>query len=361
LRLFRSQRGVLARTGDERRRMSVAVLIASKDGSATVGATVRSAVTQADVFVVSDGSSDETAAVAREAGAHVLELTENIGKPAAIHRALTQLQLPDRYDAIAVLDDDTTIAPDFVARAVEQFRDGVAIVVGRTITRWTHENRWNVWLGARAYAYWRYQATLRRGQSALGVMNCISGSNSVFRSTVLAQVAVERTPYIVDDTYWTLETHRRKLGRIVYAPRAHAWICDPITFGDWYRQNLRWLWGMYQGIAGHRVGLRRSRFDAASLLLMLDWTAYVLGFPITIVAVVWFGWFSLHLALFYLAGYFGWTMLAAVATKKWRMILMTPAIALIDVVYRATFVHALVKVIREPRVSSCRWVSPARY
>jgi predicted Zn-dependent protease len=106
--------------------MSVAILVASKDGAGTVGATVRSAVTQADVYVVSDGSCDETAAVAREAGAHVLELAENIGKPAAIHRALTKLRLPDRYDAIAVLDDDTTIAPDFVARAIEQFRKALA-------------------------------------------------------------------------------------------------------------------------------------------------------------------------------------------------------------------------------------------
>jgi cellulose synthase/poly-beta-1,6-N-acetylglucosamine synthase-like glycosyltransferase len=341
--------------------MRVAVLVASKDGAATIRATVHSAVTQADVYVVSDGSSDATAEVARAAGAQVLELTENLGKPAAIHRALNELRLTERYDAIAVLDDDTIIAPDFIARAVEQFRKGVAIVVGRTITRWNHENRWNVWLAARAYAYWRYQATLRRGQSALGVMNCISGSNSLFRSSVLAEVAVERTPYIVDDTYWTLETHRRKLGRIVYAPRAHAWICDPITFRDWYRQNLRWLWGMYQGIVGHRVGIRRTRFDAAALLLMFDWTAYVLGLPVMVALVVWLGWFSLHLALVYFAGYLAWTVIAAVATRKWRMVLMTPAIAVIDVIYRVTFVHALVKVVREPRVSSCRWVSPARY
>ena len=60
-------------------------------------------------------------------------------------------------------------------------------------------------------------------------------------------------------------------------------------------------------------------------------------------------------------GYVLWTALASVATKKWRIVVMTPAIALIDIVYRVTFVHALVKTIRQPRVSSCRWVSPARY
>ena len=339
----------------------MAVLVASKDGSATIGATVRSAVAQADVFVVSDGSSDATATVARAEGAQVLELGENIGKPAAIHHALTTLRLAERYDAIAILDDDTTIAPDFIARAVAQLDDGVAIVVGRTSTRWTDENRWNVWLGARAYAYWRYQATLRRGQSALGVMNCISGSNSVFRASVLAQVVVEQTPYIVDDTYWTLETHRRKLGRIVYAPDAHAWVCDPLNLRDWYRQNLRWIWGMYQGIAGHRVGRHWTRFDATFVLLILDWCAYVLGAPLALGLVIWLGWFSLHLVLLYAVGYIAWTGLAAIATRKWRIAVMTPAIVVIDVIYRVVFIHALVKTIREPRVTTCRWVSPVRY
>jgi poly-beta-1,6-N-acetyl-D-glucosamine synthase len=354
-------RRTVVRSDPDSETKRAAVLIASKDGSSTIEATVRSAVCQTAVFVVSDGSSDGTAAIARNAGATVLELSDNVGKPAAIYRALAHFRLTERFEAITSLDDDTTIAPNFVARALERLSDSVAIVVGRTSTRWPRANRWNVWLGARAYAYWRYGATLRRGQSALGVMNCISGSNSMFRSSVLAEVAIENTPYIVDDTYWTLETHRRKLGRIVYAPEAHAWVCDPLNFRDWYRQNLRWIWGMYQGIHGHRVGLRRTRFDVASALLMLDWTAYVVGLPVTVALIVWFGWFSMHLVLAYVIGYVLWTSIAAVATKKWRILAMMPAIAVIDIIYRITFVHALVKTIRQPRVSSCRWVSPARY
>jgi poly-beta-1,6-N-acetyl-D-glucosamine synthase len=361
MRHFLSERESLARTDSSIETRRVAVLVASKDGAATIGATVSSAIDQCDVFVVSDGSTDATAAVARAAGAHVLELTENVGKPAAIYRALHELAIIDSYDAVAILDDDTTIAPDFIERALGRLKPGVAIVVGRTSTRWTHENRWNVWLGSRAYAYWRYQATIRRGQSALGVMNCISGSNSLFRASVLRDVVVENTPYIVDDTYWTLETHRRNLGRVVYEPDAHAWICDPLTLRDWYRQNVRWIWGMYQGIIGHRIGRRFSRFDVACVLLMLDWAGYVAGFPILLALAIWFGWFSVHLAVLYVAGYVAWTALAAAATRKWRIVVMTPAIIAIDLIYRLTFVHALVKAIREPRVRSCRWVSPVRY
>ena len=94
---------------------------------------------------------------------------------------------------------------------------------------------------------------------------------------------------------------------------------------------------------------------------MLDWAAYVFGLPLLIGLTIWLGWFSLHFLVIYLTGYFAWTTLAALATRQWRIVVMTPAIMLIDVIYRITFVHALVKTIRQPRVSTCRWVSPVRY
>jgi cellulose synthase/poly-beta-1,6-N-acetylglucosamine synthase-like glycosyltransferase len=336
--------------------------VASKDGSGTVGDTIRSAAHQADVYVVSDGSTDATAAVARDAGAQVLELEENVGKPAALYRAVEFFDLATRYVAIAILDDDTVIGDEFVAEAMKRMDRSVAIVVGRTITRWDHARRWNVWLGVRAYSYWRYQISFRRGQSAFNLLNCISGSNSVYRSRVLAQVLRPQTPYIVDDTYWTLETHRRKLGWIVYAPRAHAFIQDPTTLRDWYRQNVRWLWGTFQGIRGHRCGLHRSWFDLAYLALMADWILYVFGGPVAI-ALVAFGvlWSPLMVVLFMLAGYLAWIVPAAVALRKWRLLVMAPVFILIDWLYRVVFLHAAAKAVRQPVVASCKWESPARY
>jgi hypothetical protein len=47
------------------------------------------------------------------------------------------------------------------------------------------------------------------------------------------------TPYVVDDTYWVLEAHRRNLGRIVYCPATSARIQEPTTVRSWYKQNLR--------------------------------------------------------------------------------------------------------------------------
>src|SRR6516165_3473977 len=95
-------------------RRSACVLIASRNGQGQIGPVVSRAGAQAPVFVVSDGSTDATAEVARAAGAEVLELDENVGKPAAIARAFAHFDIESRFETVAVIDDDTRIDPGFI-------------------------------------------------------------------------------------------------------------------------------------------------------------------------------------------------------------------------------------------------------
>lgn len=326
--------------------------------------TIRSVSLQADVYLVDDASDDATAAVAAENGATVLSLHENVGKPAAIYRLVQEEALLDRYDYIAILDDDTVVAPDFVAECLASFREGVVIVTGKTLSRKPRSWRssLNPLLAARAFAYWRYQVALRRGQSALGVMNCISGSNSMFTADVLRAVIRPDTPYIVDDTFWTMEVQRRKLGRIVYAPRAVAAVCDPTTLRDWYKQNLRWLWGSFQGIHGHKVGRSFTRFDILTLGLMVDWALYVVGQPVFIFALFFFhpGTSWQHYLVVYFAMLGAWTICGAISLRRPSLLLHLPSVVVLDFVYRIIFVHAAIKTWRQPVVSDCRWSSPSR-
>jgi biofilm PGA synthesis N-glycosyltransferase PgaC len=190
-------------------------------------------------------------------------------------------------------------------------------------------------------------------------MNCISGSNTVYTTEFLSLVLPSAPPYIVDDTYWVLECHRRGLGRITYAPRAKATLQDPTTLGDWYKQNLRWLWGTFQGIHGHRVGRSVTRFDLAYVLLIVQWVTYVALTPVVIYAAV-SGRIPAGAWLATGALYGVWATAAAIATKRAQLIVLFPAILALDYVYRVVFVHALLKTIRRPAVESCKWTSPPR-
>ncbi|HJW61955.1 MAG TPA: glycosyltransferase, partial [Actinomycetes bacterium] len=73
---------------------AVLALVPAKDEAERVGATVlalRALPGVAEVLVVSDGSTDATAARALEAGAHCLDLPRNIGKGGALNAGLAAL------------------------------------------------------------------------------------------------------------------------------------------------------------------------------------------------------------------------------------------------------------------------------
>jgi poly-beta-1,6-N-acetyl-D-glucosamine synthase len=344
---------------------SFAFVVATLNGVATIAPTVTACARQADTFVVSDGSTDGTVEVARAASAtDALQLPANVGKPAAIHELVHQLGLLDRYELICIVDDDTIVDDDFVRETSAAFKPGVVVVCAKTASDWGRAQRWNPIVATRAFGYWKYQAFVRRGQSALGVMNCISGSNSVYTSAFLREVLRPDTPYVVDDTYWVLEAHRRKLGRVVYCPTATAHIQEPTTIASWYKQNLRWLWGTFQGVIGHKVGRRATRFDVAYVGLILDWLLYALITPAILGFLVAANLDDpTHLGrigLYYFAGYVAWSAAGAIALRKWRLLVLSPALLVIDWITRVNLIHAAIKAIRQP-TAECRWESPARY
>lgn len=342
-------------------RSRTAILIACYKGEGTIGTTVRYALnTGCSVYVVIDGPGDDSATVARRAGARVLALTSNGGKPAALWSGYQYFQLSRRYDAVAILDDDVMIEKSFIRRSLELFTPETAIVVGKNITWWPGERRWNMLLASRAYSYWNYQLIVRRIQSWFGVMNCISGSNSVYRTEVLDEVLRHQVRYIVDDTQWLLDVVRKKLGKVVYAPRARAHLQDPTNFGDWYKQNLRWLKGTVQGIIGHQVGRHMTWFDYSYIVLIFHWVLYVFSAPVTIY-LIWVGWQrSPTIVILAFAGYYLWIAIGAIALRRFELVLLAPAIIAIDFIYRWLFIKATIDAIREPTVQVCRWDSPAR-
>jgi biofilm PGA synthesis N-glycosyltransferase PgaC len=342
---------------------TVAVLIASKNGEKTIDGAVNAAKANGvDVFVVSDGSTDKTAAIATEAGATVYKLRKNVGKPTALYKAYKHFKLKKHYDAIAILDDDVVIEDDFIQNAVAAMDRDCAITVGKNLTVWPKDRFWNVWLAARTYSYWAYQITLRNIQSNYNIMSCISGSNSLYRTKVLNKVLTKQTPYIVDDTFWTLETHRLKLGTIKYAPKAKAWLQDPTNYRDWYKQNLRWMWGTYQGILGHRIGTQANRFHLSYVALMLDWLLYIASGPVTLLVIWQAGLANLPLSILLLfVGYSIWISVAAVAMKMPRLLIFIPAIVLIDFIFRWVMIHGLIKAFRQRTVANCVWESPKRF
>ena len=71
---------------------------------------IRDQLPGADLLVVNDGSSDDTTAEARRAGARVLELPYNLGIGAAVQTGF-QFALANGYDIVLRNDGDGQHAP----------------------------------------------------------------------------------------------------------------------------------------------------------------------------------------------------------------------------------------------------------
>lgn len=100
------------------------------DSVAAVIAGVRESLPEADLLVIDDGSSDETVARAREAGALVASLPFNQGLGAALQTGYLHA-LREGYEACAHLDADGQHPPAEVARLLEKIYDDRAdLVIG---------------------------------------------------------------------------------------------------------------------------------------------------------------------------------------------------------------------------------------
>jgi len=111
--------------------MKVCALIPAYNEAASIARVVRGCAPHvAEVLVVDDGSSDETARLAEAAGATVIVHQRNSGKGTAIRTGLNYVR-GHEFDAVVLLDGDGQHDPNDVPRFIEAAeRTGAGIVLG---------------------------------------------------------------------------------------------------------------------------------------------------------------------------------------------------------------------------------------
>ena len=109
----------------------VLIIVPAWNEEASIGRTVdeiRSAVPQADVLVIDDGSSDDTVTEARRHGVLVCELPYNLGVGGAM-RTGYRYALRHGYDVAVQIDADGQHDPTYLARLLEHL-DTADIIIG---------------------------------------------------------------------------------------------------------------------------------------------------------------------------------------------------------------------------------------
>lgn len=271
-RLPLSPRHVMAETrGEFHGHVTLTVLVPAHNEEQAISGTLASLFAQSRrperVVVVADNCTDDTAALARQAGAEVFETIGNVHKKAGgLNQALAQL-LPTlgENDLVMVMDADTSLDAGFLAAAVRRMSDDRALMAigglfygedGKGLIGQFQRNE-----------YTRYGRDLRRRRGRVFVL---TGTATVFRPRALRTVAAERgraLPGVPGDVYDTLVLTEdneitlalKTLGGLVVSPAECTVVTEVMpTWSALWAQRLRWQRGALENLGAY--GMRPATF-----------------------------------------------------------------------------------------------------
>ena len=340
--------------------MRICVLIAAKNEGIAIGSTIESIVSagvdKRDVYLVSDGSSDDTALLGMARGIQVLDLPVNGGKSLAIAKGIKHFNLAS-YDLLALADADTTFEPGYFAAMARDFEKfpNAAIACGQV------KSRPKNWLTAwRALQYAVGHWLIKEGQHALGTINVAAGCCSVFRMSLFDQIWESR-PSIVEDMMATLRAH--DLGYdVIYVRDAMVVTADPQDLLSSYsRQLTRWNGGAWSCTRQLKMWGSTRKIALETQLVMSE------GFVVSIfflLAPLWFYLFP-RTATTWLSIDGGFMLISAAVVslrhKRWDILLYTPTYLVLRFVDSYLFLKGFYQAFFGPKSEKLTWQSSTRY
>lgn len=263
------------------------------------------------VFIIADNCSDQTAAIARAAGATVLERHDARlrGKGYALDWFLRWF-LPGvgrKFDAVCMFDADNLVAPDFLAHMNDELRRGHRCIQSYIDSK----NPLDSWVSCcYSVAHWTLNRLHQLSRHHLGGPAFLGGTGMCIGVEALRRFGWSAHG-LTEDLEFTVKMVRSG-ERVHWCHAARVFDEKPVTFAPTWKQRLRWLKGHWLLFEEHFLPLmaealrRRSwyRLDVAlhllnPLMLILTLLSMVLGTAnallvpagIRLMAMPWLGWF----------------------------------------------------------------------
>jgi biofilm PGA synthesis N-glycosyltransferase PgaC len=231
-------------------------------------------VPAAQIFIVSDASTDRTVALARGLGVNVIETATNVGKAGALSQGITRFELLERFKAVLLLDADTRLDPNYFDATLPLFDNAAIVAVaGCAHSDWQTSGVsfvGRLLLAHRSRLYSLTQRLLKYGQTwhASNRTHIVPGFASLYRTDILGEISIDAPGMVIEDFNMTFEVYRKRLGRVGFTLDGIAVTQDPNNLHDYTRQVKRWALGLWQTVRRHR--LRLDLFSAMLVLLLAE-------------------------------------------------------------------------------------------
>lgn len=244
-----------------------AVLIAARNEQAVISQLIESIRNQTypseliEVFVIADNCTDNTASVAKAAGATVWERFNRykIGKGYAIDFLLNRIKeaYPDTsFDGYFVFDADNLLDENYVSEMNKSFSDG-----NRIITSYRNsKNYGNNWITAGSSLWFLRECQyLSRSRMLLGTSCAVSGTGFLVHSDVFEKTGGWKFYLLTEDIEFSI--HNVINGeKIAYCESAMLYDEQPVKFNQSWNQRMRWTKGNIQVCQKYGVKLIKSFF-----------------------------------------------------------------------------------------------------
>jgi cellulose synthase/poly-beta-1,6-N-acetylglucosamine synthase-like glycosyltransferase len=275
----------------------VTVIVPAYNEAASIGDTIESLLAQtmpaAEIIVIDDCSSDDTAAVAASYGVTVVRPPKNTGsKAGAQNHALAQV----RTEFTLAVDADTIVAPDAIEKLHGAMQGSdLAAACGFVVPRYVR----TVWERGRYIEYLLAFSFYKPIQDHYGKPLISSGCFSIYRTDVLKAHGGWQTRTMAEDMdlTWTMYRAGQK---VKFVPEAVCYPIEPHNLSFMRKQLRRWSHGFMQNVRLHWRGLMPIPFlrsvisvalwesTVASIiyLLVLPLSAIVLRQPLILLVYV---------------------------------------------------------------------------
>jgi cellulose synthase/poly-beta-1,6-N-acetylglucosamine synthase-like glycosyltransferase len=332
---------------DKRHVKKLALLLPGHNEELIIATTIRTAIAagqlKRDIYMVDDCSSDNTRkeAVALLGKDHVLTVHRS-GKALAVQKAIKKFKIKQNYQWLHVSDADSIFGSNYF-RIYKRKLDSkkYAVAVG-----FVQSMRGNWLSDYRALTYTYSQHFNRRIQSYLGMISVFPGPITCFRTDILGKLDFKANS-LTEDFDITLQVHRKKLGRILFIPKAVNFTQDPQTLSDFCKQNLRWQRGFFQGVKKYKIGLRMRRIDLSIGYQIVQTLLYLLEMFVLVPLIIVKTHSWMVLPVMFAADFIVMSIIAllsSAAIKRWSLIGALPYFYFLRWLELGIFIMAFVEI-----------------